>query len=95
MGDKISAVTKSLNTHVLKHNEFVGSLERTVLPQARKMEELAIGSGGATIQDLDKIEVDAREPVQGRDLEFNDDDPSDGKNAGRRRKLFFEPKIHH
>lgn len=72
MGDDIAGMTKSLGTHVKKHNDFVASLEGRVLPQARKMTELSIGEGYGEVKELEAVELDVREPNRERDLEFTD-----------------------
>ncbi len=68
LGNDVVGMTKSLNAHVRKHNDFVGSLETRVLPQARKMTDLSIGDSYGEIPELEPVEQDVREPLEGRDL---------------------------
>jgi DNA recombination protein RmuC len=72
LGNDVSGMTKSLESHVKKHNQFIGSLEGSVLPHARKMTDLSIGSEQEEIKELDPVESDVREPKEGRDMVFED-----------------------
>jgi len=58
MGAHVTRLGKSLDGAVKAHNEFVGSLERTVLPQARKFE--THGIAGIELPELQAIERPAR-----------------------------------
>ena len=70
MGDHIESIGKSLRTSVLKFNNFVGSLETSVLPQARKFRDLEVEGTGIELEQLEPIESDIREPRKDRDLKF-------------------------
>ncbi len=85
LGDDVAAMTKSLNSHVNRHNKFVASLETRVLPQARKMTDLSISDGREEIGELEPIEQDVRAPLEGRDLLFDlsEDEPGRAKTASR------------
>jgi DNA recombination protein RmuC len=58
MGAHVSRLGKSLDGAVKAHNEFVGSLERQVLPQARRFEQHGIA--GIEPPELQPIERQAR-----------------------------------
>lgn len=73
LGNGVASVSKSLRSHVNKHNELIGSLEGSVLPQARKMSELGIGDSLGSIEEPAQIEEEVRYPKMNRDLEFSDD----------------------
>ena len=64
LGDDVAGMTKSLNSHVNRHNRFVASLETRVLPQARKMTDLSIGDGRDEIGELEPIEENVRAPLE-------------------------------
>ena len=72
LGGDVAGLTKSLQGHVNKHNAFIGSLEGSVLPQARKMTDLSVGDSHGTIPELEPVETDVREPNPNRDLLFDD-----------------------
>lgn len=72
LGSRVSGVTKALDTAVKRHNDFVGTLEGQVLPQARKFQDLSIGASHGELETLEHIESDVRDPVRGRDLEFKE-----------------------
>lgn len=75
MGEHVSSMGKSLDGAVRKYNDMVGSLERNVLPQARKFQELQVEGTGDAIAELNPIETESREPIRGKDLLFAPDDP--------------------
>ena len=81
LGTGMAEVTSSLNRHVEKHNKFVGSLENSVMPQARKMTELGIGESLGEIPELEHLESEVRSPNPNRDLEF--DEPTLVELGGR------------
>lgn len=60
MTDHFEKIGGNLTKAVLTYNSAVGSLERTVLPNARKMKELGVNSN-KTLQDLTPIEVSVRQ----------------------------------
>ena len=75
MGEHIGKLGDSLDNSVKWFNGFVGSLETSVLPQARRFKELRVTDGSKAIEVLEPIEREAREPARGRDLLFDDDGP--------------------
>ncbi|HLI72474.1 MAG TPA: DNA recombination protein RmuC [Acidimicrobiales bacterium] len=66
-GEHLARTGRSLNGAVEAFNKAVGSLERTVLPQARRFEELGVGCADRKLPDLDPVGSTAR-PVQGAEL---------------------------
>ena len=70
MGDHIVSLGKSLGTSVLRFNDFVGSLETSVLPQARKFRDLEVEGTGKELEQIEPIEGDIREPRKDRDMKF-------------------------
>ena len=60
MAKNVAALGKKLDGTVQAYNTAVGSLERNVLPQARRFDELGAGSG-AEVVDLQAVESRARE----------------------------------
>lgn len=67
MGGHIVQVGGGLRRAVEHYNNFVGSLEGSVMPQARRFNELAVEGTHEALPELRPIEVDARQPV-GRDV---------------------------
>jgi DNA recombination protein RmuC len=61
MAEHVAALGKSLNQSVERYNQFVGSLEGRVLPQARRFKELGAGSA-AEIEALQQLDAAARAP---------------------------------
>jgi DNA recombination protein RmuC len=72
MGEHIARLGGSLEKSVRGFNAFIGSLEGSVMPQARKFRELQVADGGKTIALIHPIETEARDPARGRDLLFED-----------------------
>ncbi|MEE2745558.1 MAG: DNA recombination protein RmuC [Pseudomonadota bacterium] len=70
MGSHVENLGKSLANAVSKFNEFIGSLESSVLPQARKFRDLEIEGANKEVRPLDPIEHDIREPRRDKDLKF-------------------------
>ena len=58
--DHLAGVGKSLDGSVKKYNEAVGSLDTRVLPAARRLRELGVGS--AEIEAPEPIETNPRLP---------------------------------
>jgi DNA recombination protein RmuC len=58
----LTGVGKSLDASVRKYNETVASLDARVLPSARRLRELGVGS--AELQPPDGVETQARLPVR-------------------------------
>ncbi len=68
MGDKVVAVGKRLQLAVDGYNEFVGTLEGSVMPQARKFRDLEVVSADKPLAELELLPAQVRLPVAGRDL---------------------------
>jgi DNA recombination protein RmuC len=68
MGEHVVRVGRSLEDSVKAYNGFVGSLESSVLPQARRFQELEAVDSSAMLQLTELIETDVRQPARGRDL---------------------------
>ena len=66
-GEHLARTGRSLTGAVDAYNKAVGSLERTVLPQARRFQELGVGSTDRELPDLDPLDATAR-PVQAPEL---------------------------
>ena len=66
-GEHLARAGRSLNGAVDAYNKAVGSLERTVLPQARRFHELGVDSPDKDLPDLDPLDATAR-PVQAAEL---------------------------
>jgi DNA recombination protein RmuC len=73
MGDHLVKLGREIEGSVKVYNSFVGSLENSVLPQARRFRDLGVAEGSKAIDLLELIEIEAREPVRGRDLQFTGD----------------------
>ena len=61
-GGHMGDIGKSLQQAVERYNKGVGSLERRVLPAARKFETLGVTTAASSIPALEPVELDAREP---------------------------------
>ena len=61
-GGHMGDIGKSLQQAVERYNKGVGSLERRVLPAARKFEALGVTSAASSIPALEPVELDPREP---------------------------------
>jgi DNA recombination protein RmuC len=72
MGEHVAKLGRSLEAGVKSYNSFVGSIEASVLPQARKFRELHVADDVRMIDQLRLVETDVREPASGRDLLFDD-----------------------
>jgi DNA recombination protein RmuC len=68
MGDKLVSMGSSLESSVKFYNEFVGSLEGSVMPQARRFNELQVEGTAKPLPELKLIETDLREVRADRDL---------------------------
>ncbi len=76
LGARLTSLTKALNGTVARHNELIGTLEGSVLPQARKLAQLPGASTYEQIGELGLIETSVREAREDRDLKVADE-PSD------------------
>ena len=74
LGANIAALSKSLDTTVKRHNDLIGSLEGSVLPQGRKFGAL-LGKQD-DLGDAPLVETSIREAKQGRDLKLVETDPA-------------------
>lgn len=68
MGDAITKLGGALESAAKNYNAFLGSLETSVLPQARKFRDLQIETGGKEIAELKPVELAIREARTDRDL---------------------------
>lgn len=68
MGDHVAAVGRGLTTTVKAFNNFVGSVETSVMPQARKFQELGVEDTTKSLPETLPAEVVVRLPLAGRDL---------------------------
>jgi DNA recombination protein RmuC len=71
MGDHLCKVGNNLEKSVKAFNAFVGSVEGSVLPQARKFPELGATEGLKAIALIEPIETEVRQPARERDLLFD------------------------
>lgn len=74
MGGHIEKLGKSLNSAVENYNKMNGSLERKVLPAARKFDALNIAPTHKSLPQLEKLENNASLPDRNGELNFDDDD---------------------
>lgn len=72
VGEHVTKLGRGLESSVKLYNQFVGSLENSLLPQARRFRDLGASDGTKTIDLLPPIEAELRQPVEGRDLFFED-----------------------
>lgn len=70
LGEHIEKVGSNLDKTVRAYNGFVGSLESSVLPQARKFSELDVEGADIALAAGQQIESAVRVPVAGRDLKL-------------------------
>jgi DNA recombination protein RmuC len=68
LGGHVSAMGRSVENSVKHFNALVGSLEGSVLPQARKFNELQVEGTSEPIPEVGPIETDVREVRPRRDL---------------------------
>lgn len=81
MGEHVVRVGKGLDSAVSHYNSFVGSLESSVMPQARSFAELHVAGTDKPLPMLEPVERDVREPRRDRDLLF-EPTVTDGAAAG-------------
>lgn len=73
MGQHVERTGKSLNQAVGSYNAMVGSLQRNVLPKARRFEELQIAEEGPKgLPDLAPLEDSSRMPDRTGELHFDE-----------------------
>jgi DNA recombination protein RmuC len=72
MGGHAASVGKALEMAVTRYNQFVGSLESQVLPQARRFEELQVDHEGRELPELTQIEIAPRQLTK---LDADDEAP--------------------
>jgi DNA recombination protein RmuC len=63
LAEHVAGIGNGLDRAVRAYNEAVGSLERTVLPQARRFRELGVAPQGVEIEPLQPVERAARTPA--------------------------------
>jgi DNA recombination protein RmuC len=68
MGEHIAGLGKNLASSVRKYNDFIGSLEVSVMPQARRFNELEVEGTATTITALPPIEIEPRVLRPDRDI---------------------------
>lgn len=67
MGEHVALTGKNLERAVKAHNSMVGSLERSVMPQARKFQDLQVIGTDKTIESLGLVETEVRD-IAAREL---------------------------
>lgn len=67
MGEHVAMTGKNLERAVKAHNSMVGSLERSVMPQARKFQDLQVIGTDKTIESLGLVETEVRD-IAAREL---------------------------
>lgn len=70
IGEHVTKLGRGLDSSVRLYNQFVGSLENQVLPQARRFRDLGAAEGSKHIELLPPLEAELRLPAEGRDLFF-------------------------
>ncbi|MBV8121819.1 MAG: DNA recombination protein RmuC [Alphaproteobacteria bacterium] len=68
MGGYIAGLGKSLAGSVHKYNEFIGSLEGSVMPQARRFQDLEVEGTGTELPALTSIDLEPRQLRPDRDI---------------------------
>lgn len=61
MGQHIGKVGTGLKRSVENYNKFIGSLETSVMPQARKFNDLKVEGTNSVIEEITPVELDTRE----------------------------------
>ncbi len=72
MGGHIVRLSSSLKNSVDHFNKFVGSVETSVMPQARKFQELGVEGTFESLPELPRVDYVVRPPQPGRDLRIPD-----------------------
>jgi DNA recombination protein RmuC len=68
MGAHICGLGASLSSSIRKYNEFIGSLESSVMPQARRFSELEVEGTGNELTLLNPIDLEPRRLRSNRDV---------------------------
>ena len=68
MGGHIAGLGASLAGSIRKYNDFVGSLEGSVMPQARRFNELEVEGTGAELTLLAPVAIEPRDLRPNRDI---------------------------
>lgn len=63
MAEHVDKVGENLGRAVRSHNEMIGSIERNLLPKARKLPDLGVEKGRKDLPQLAPIEAERRLPV--------------------------------
>jgi DNA recombination protein RmuC len=80
-GSHMEKVGKGLQGAINSYNSAVGSLERKVLPQARKIKELHVNTGSKDLAELEKIDNSPRS-IESREL-LTEEAENKAKEEGR------------
>lgn len=72
-GEHMQKVGRNLGTAINAYNDAVGSLERSVLPGARKFKELHVQTGGREISDLSAVDA-VPQAVTSSELDVDEQD---------------------
>lgn len=70
-GGYVAGLGKSLSASVGKYNEFIGSLESSVMPQARRFTELEVEGTGIELPVLKPVEIEPRRLRSDRDISLS------------------------
>jgi DNA recombination protein RmuC len=68
LGEHVSDLGRNLNTTAKKYNQLVGSLESSVMPQARRFNDLGVEGTAKSLPELTEVDTVVRFPQGGRDL---------------------------
>jgi DNA recombination protein RmuC len=68
MGGHIIGLGSSLSTSVDRYNKFIGSLENSVMPQARRFSEIEVEGTGNQLAFLTPVDLDPRQLRSDRDF---------------------------
>ncbi len=75
MGEHFDKLSKHLGQTVESYNRLVGSVEGSVLPQARKFAELEVVAADKAIDSVLPVEILPRQISQGRDFDLEPEPP--------------------
>jgi len=68
MGDHVGDLGRQINNTARKFNALVGSMENSVLPHARRFNDLGVEGTAKPIEALPEVDTVVRFPQLGRDL---------------------------